>query len=490
MDFGRFEGELTSLEVDLLAVGVMEGTDWATGSGPASQLDAALGGLLATVAAEENFTGKDGQKLRLHTHGRIAASRILLVGLGKGGEFDGRTLGARAVRAAGELKLTSVGLVAPADGTTAGRLITGAVLGAYTYERFKTVSKNVNTVTNVELAGATGDDGAVAKAIAEAVCLARDLVNDPPIALTPIVMAETARAIAEETGLECTIFDKADLERMGMRLILAVSAGSVEEPRLIHLTYRPPNATDSTPSVALVGKGLTFDAGGLCLKPTGSIEDMKMDMGGGAAVLGAMKAIAAVGPDVIVHGIVPSSENMLGAAAYKPGDIIESYLGKTVEVLNTDAEGRLILADALAYAQELKPAEIVDLATLTGAICVALGNHTVGLFSNNDAMADAVKSASELAGESMWRMPLDQRLRKQLKSENADMKNVGKRWGGAITAALFLQEFVGDYNWVHLDIAGPAYAEKTTDHIFRGGTGVAVATLCEYVAAAGARLNG
>lgn len=490
MDFGRYDGELTALDTDLVAVGVYKGASFED-DGPHRTLDQALGGLLATVASEEGFEGKDGQRCQLHTHGRIGARRILLVGLGEPERDDGRTLAARAVRQARGSGFSSLGIVAPAGeaGATAS-LVTGAVLGHYCFDGWRTRNVKESKLEQVLLVGGTGEaDTAIPRQVAEAICFARDLVNEPPQTLTPTMMASRAQEIADESGLECIILDKAALQAKGMRLILAVSAGSTEEPRLIHLTYRPEGATESTPQIALVGKGLTFDAGGLCLKPVGSIEEMKMDMGGGAAVLGAMKAVAAVAPGVVVHGIVPSSENMLGGAAMKPGDVFRSYLGKTVEVLNTDAEGRLILADALAYAVELEPAEIVDLATLTGAICVALGNETAGLFTNNDAMGDAILSASEKAGEPMWRMPLDQRLRKQLKSPIADMKNVGKRWGGAITAALFLEEFVGDCTWTHLDIAGAAFAEKTGDHRLKGGTGFGVATLLTYVAEAGERLR-
>ncbi|MFT7625294.1 MAG: leucyl aminopeptidase [Myxococcota bacterium] len=487
MEFGRFEGDLTSLEADIVAVGVYADSDW--DSGPASEFNDALGKLLAAVAGEEGFEGKDGQSVCFHTHGRIGAGRVLLVGLGKTGSDDGRRLAARTIRKARGLKLKSVGIVAP-EGVDTSSLVMGASLGDYTYQTWKTVNPKPSTVTRVDLARAGGDqDVTLAQAMAAGVCFARDLVNEPPVTMTPTIMANKAQEIADETGLECTIFDKAGLEKMGARLILAVSAGSVEEPRLIHLTWRPPGATDKTPSVALVGKGLTFDAGGLCLKPTGSIEEMKMDMGGGAAVLGAMKAIAAVAPDIIVHGIVPSSENLLGAAAYKPGDVFKSYNGKTVEIMNTDAEGRLILADALHYAVALEPDEMIDLATLTGAICVALGNDTVGLFTNDDDMGAEVLASAEAAGESMWKMPLDHRMREQLDSPIADMKNVGKRWGGAITAALFLHEYIGDTTWTHLDIAGPAFSDKVKDHIDKGGTGVAVLTLLEYVKRAGARLS-
>lgn len=487
MEFGRFDGDLVSLSVDLLAVGVHKDEAWAD-SAPGSELNEALGGLAVSVADQESFDGADGQQVCLHTHGRIGPGRILLVGLGEATDDDGRRLAARALRSARVLKLSTVGIASP-NGSTAPELVLGSVLADYSFDRWKTVDRKPSSVQRVELVKAQGGDSEAARTIADAVCWARDLVNEPPATMTPTILADAAREMADEVALECRIYDQAELESMGMRLILAVAAGSTEEPRLIHLTWRPPGAGPDTPSVAIVGKGLTFDAGGLCLKPTGSIEDMKMDMGGGAAVVAAMRAIPAISPNIVVHGIVPSSENLLGAAAYKPGDIFESYNGKTVEVLNTDAEGRLILADALHYAAQQEPREIMDLATLTGAICVALGNDTIGVFSNREELAEEVLQAGKDAGESLWHMPLDHRLRKQLDTPNADMKNVGKRWGGAITAALFLHEFVGDVPWVHLDIAGPAFSEKIRDHIPKGATGVGVLTIVEYVRRAAERLT-
>ena len=488
MEFSVFDGDVTTLETDLLALGVRKGTGWSEAPGFAP-LDKALGGLLTAVAEEEGFEAKDGQRVQLHTHGRVAPKRILLVGLGDGEPTDGRTLAARAARAARGLRLERLAVVDPVG--SAAFVVQGAVLGTYRFERWKTADVPPNRLTTVQIVGAVAAPGELATAdrVARAICGARDLVNEPPVEMTPTALAERARAIADAGGLECTILDKAALEAKGMRLILAVSAGSTEEPRLIHLVYRPDGAGADTPAVAIVGKGITFDAGGLCIKPTGHIEEMKMDMAGGAAVLAVMESLAVTRPDVIVHGIVPASENLLGGAAYKPGDVFRSYLGKTVEVLNTDAEGRLVLADALAYAVELGVAEIVDMATLTGAICVALGNDRAGVFGSTDAVADAVVDAAGRAGESVWRMPLDAGLKKQLKSEVADLKNVGKRWGGAITAALFLSEFVGKTPWVHIDLAGPAWAEKSSDHLETGGTGFGVATILEYLGAAGARLR-
>ncbi len=477
MLFRRHEGPLTALDVDLLALGVAQGA--ALTEGPVAELDKALGGALSSIAAEEGFEGREGQSLLLHTLGRVTARRVMLIGVGKDADTD-RTLGALAARRARDLGVQSLGFAAGGYS-----LELGVRLGAYRYEKWRTEGVKPNKLATVVTAAAGGE----AEAVAAAVSLARDLVNGPPVDITPTKLAETAQAIAAEGGLEVRIFDKAALTGKGMNLLLAVSAGSDQEPRLIHLTYRAPGATDATPSVALVGKGLTFDAGGLNLKPSGSIEDMKMDMAGGAAVLAAMKAIAALKPaGIVVHGIVPSSENLTGGSAYKLGDVFKSYLGKTVEIMNTDAEGRLILADALAYANEQKPREIIDLATLTGAICVALGNDRAGIFSNSDAIAAAVQAAGDAAGEAFWRMPLDRTLWKQMKSDVADMKNVGKRWGGAITGALFLDQYIGTTPWVHLDIAGPAWAESAEGHISKGGTGFGVLTLLEYVKAAGARL--
>jgi leucyl aminopeptidase len=491
MHFGYFEGNIRSLETDLLAVAAYSDTS-ITKDTVYADIDDALDGLLTIVAEEEGFEGKDGQLVQLHTHGKIGARRIVLIGLGKAGNNDARRLSARASRLARKMGMSRMSLVAP-NGTSdnAHFLVEGAVLGHYSFDHWKTKDVKPSKLSNIDLINTRVDEAQIAttQRIAEGVSLARDLVNEPPVTKTPSVLAQCGRDIAKENNLDCTIFDKAALIAKGMKLILAVSAGSAEEPRLIHLTYRPDGANEDTPSVALVGKGLTFDAGGLCLKPAGSMEDMKLDMAGGAAVLGAMKAINAVKPNVIVHAIVPSSENLLGAEAYKPGDVIRGYAGKTVEVVNTDAEGRLILADALAYAAEQGVEEIIDLATLTGAICVALGNETAGIFSNDDALADEIVASAEVAGESVWKMPLDQRLKKQLKSDVADMKNCGERWGGAITGALFLEEFKGDGSWVHIDLAGPSFASKVRDHVGKGGTGFGVTTLLTYLKRAGDRLS-
>ncbi len=486
-DISRHSGSVLDLACDALVIGSVIGHAL---EGPASEVDKALGGLLAAVVSEEAFEGKDGQRVLVHTHGRLNAKRVVLVGLGKSADDGGRQLGARAARLGRESGFAKVAVAASAR-VSARSVIEGARLGHYTYDKWRTTESKPSKLKTLTLCmPIPKGERELGEATASAIMLARDLVNEPPATMTPRILADQARWVAESGGLDVTLFDKAALNEKGMRLILAVSAGSSEEPRLIHLTWRPPNVTADTPSVALVGKGITFDAGGLCLKPTGSIEDMKMDMGGAAAVIATMQAIATLKPDLIVHAIVPASENLLGSAAYKLGDVYRSYNGKSVEIMNTDAEGRLVLADALAYAVEQKPREIIDLATLTGAITIALGDETAGVFGNDQALIQEILACGAEAGEALWHMPLDSKLKKQIKSDVADMKNVGKRTGGAITGALFLEEFVGGTKWVHLDIAGPAWSTRNEDTWSKGGTGFGVATLLQYLSRAAARLKG
>ncbi len=479
-------GLASSVETPLLAVPVL-GDD--SRGAIFDAVDERTGGRLSRIADEEQFKGKGGKTLLVHCD-TPGLSRVLLYGVGKEADLKAtsvRAMAAAAVSQANKRHLSAVALCIPdgVDKEAATVFATqGAALGGYRFEDFLTQNVEELACNNLCIVGGASDaEGLVERTLAAAagVNLARDLVNGPPVQVTPTYMAETAKKIADESGLECTIFDKAALERAGMNLLLAVSAGSDEEPRLIHLTYRPEGADENTPQIALVGKGLTFDAGGYNLKPSGSIEDMKMDMAGGAAVLGAMKAVKAFAPNVIVHGVVPSSENLVSGGAYKVGDIFHSLNGKSVQIMNTDAEGRLILADALCYTERMGVERIVDLATLTGACMVALGPHTAGLFSDHDDFAKSIERAADKAGENVWRMPLQKKLRPMLDSPIADMKNVGQRWGGAITAGLFLQEFVGDTTWAHLDIAGPAYSDKADEHVPKGGTGFAVLTLLELI---------
>jgi leucyl aminopeptidase len=311
------------------------------------------------------------------------------------------------------------------------------------------------------------------------VCLARDLVNEPASVSTPSYLAEQATKIARASGIKAEIFGLNKIKTAKMAGLLAVAKGSVEEPRFIKLTYTPKGKAKK--KIALVGKAVTFDSGGLSLKPPKSMETMKLDMSGGATVLAAMQVISQLKPQVQVTAYVPSTENMPSGTAQKPGDIIRYRNGKTVEVLNTDAEGRLILADALISAVEDKPDVIIDLATLTGACMVALGSQIAGMFCNNQELADALQTCGKESGEALWRMPLVKEYKDEIKSSVADIKNIGGGHGGAIAAALFLEEFVGDVPWAHLDIAGPAFAERDMPYTPKGGTGFGVRTLVRYV---------
>lgn len=485
----------SDLSAPLVAVAFFQDDD-APGA-ELTALDQRAGGRLVTIAREEGFTGEPGKTLLVHLPD-ASFKRVLLVGAGKASEaraLDLRKLAAAAAEEADKRHLALATVALPAALTSANPALAvryateGVLLGAYRYTAWLTDEKETRRyLEGVRLSLPGADQAALAPAIARAqvtaaaVNLARDLVNAPPVEVTPRRLAEVAEHIAREQHLECTIFDEARIAAEKMNLLAAVGGGSSQPPRFIHLTYRPDGADASTPQVALVGKGLTYDAGGYNIKPTGSLEDMKIDMAGAAAVLGAMKAIRAVAPKVIVHGIVPSAENLVSSTAYKPGDVIRSHNGKTVEIMNTDAEGRLVLADALSYAEKLGCHKIVDLATLTGACMIALGPFTAGLFANDDGWRKAIEAAAERGGEDLWAMPLAKKLKAMLKSPIADMKNIGERWGGAITGALFLQEFVGKATWAHLDIAGPASNDKPEPGTPRGGTGFGVMTLLELIA--------
>jgi leucyl aminopeptidase len=314
--------------------------------------------------------------------------------------------------------------------------------------------------------------------VAEAVNFARELVNEPAGSLPPRKLAEAAAKMAKERGLKCEVLDEKQIEKMGMEGLRAVSRGSEEPPRFIHLTYAPKGAKRK---VVLAGKGITFDSGGLDLKPADGMLRMKYDMAGAAAVLGTALGLSLLKPKVEVHALVPTTENMPGSRAYKPGDVVKPLNGKTVEIGNTDAEGRVVLADALGYARDLKPDEMIDVATLTGACVIAVGNLAAGLFTEDEAMARGLQTAAARAGEYLWRLPLYEEYKELIKGDIADLKNVGPREGGAITAALFLKEFAQHPKWAHLDIAGAAFTEKDLPYSPKGGTGFAVRTLLEYL---------
>ena len=460
----------------------------------AATLDAALSGALAAHLEATGFKGDVGETALLATLGRLPASYVLVVGLGRpsagneaaaGGTSAAAGTGANdALRRAGGAaarrtgRFTSVTLALPDHPGAAEAAVEGYVLGSYSFDRYKS-SSDPRRVERVLVAGAATDaDLQRGQAIGQATNWARDIVNEPAGGRGPAVFAERARKRAEAAGLRVEILDEAELARRGMNGILGVGQGSRVPPRLLILHYEPEGARGF---VGAVGKGITFDSGGLSLKPAESMETMKTDCSGAAAVVAAMCALPALGAKIKVTAVAPLAENMPGGAAIKPGDVIRHYGGRTSEVLNTDAEGRLVLADALAWMAEQRPDAMIDFATLTGAMVIALGKKVAGFFATTPELAAEVTRASEATGERVWQMPLVDDLRKQGDSEVADIKNIGTRWGGAIFAALFLRDFTGGVPWIHVDIAGPARSEEAEHHIPKGATGMGTRLLIQWI---------
>ena len=477
---------------DLLAVGVFAGKSVAS-TAPLAALDEALDGALARLMKRMDFAGKKDQSVELDTLGRLRAQHLLVIGLGEPGDLtpaDLRTFAARAARSAHAVRATSVAIAAPGTLSAASlrALGEGVVLGAYRFTKYLTGDRVPKTdIAKATLLLAKGTRGLdklraasdLGARVGTCICHARDLINEPPNELTPIALADYAKRVARSHKLQCKVFDGPMLAKMGMKLYLAVAQGSVNAPRMVHMTYKPAKPTKKR--LVLVGKGLTFDSGGLCIKPAAGMGEMKSDMSGAANVVAFMAAVAELAPNVEVHGIVAAAENMPDGNAYRPGDVFGSLDGKTVEIVNTDAEGRLVLADALAYARKLAPTVLVCNATLTGACVVALGQRCSGFYATTDALAASFNAAAKTSGEQFWHMPLLEDLRDQLKSDVADLKHTGDRWGGSITAALFLRDFVGDAPFIHCDIAGPALADKAYSFFTKGGTGQGVLTFLEFL---------
>jgi len=460
---------------------------------PVAALDRALKGLLSEVVKSEKFEGKPEQIVHVNTAGRLPTRRVLLVGLGIRKELNAervRRAATAALRRSRDLGAKVVSTALLGDGLPgkirAQALAEGALLGMYTFDRYKR-EKNEKAVQELRvvdpqarLAAEVRDGLTLGEIFAGATCFARDLVNEPPNEVTPTYLAKVAAQIAKAGRLKLRVYDRAACRRMGMGAYLGVAQGSEEPPRFIHLTYTPRRRARR--KIAVVGKGITFDSGGLDLKTAEGMLRMKDDMSGAAAVLAVMKVLPALGLPLEVHGIIAATENMPSGRAQRPGDIVRAMSGTTIEIGNTDAEGRLTLADALAYAVgEVRPQEIIDLATLTSAIVVALGNSCSGVMWNDKPLADRVLAAAEAAGERMWPLPLIDEYKELLKSDVADLNNVGPRGGGAITAGIFLREFAGSTPWVHLDIAGTAFSEKDLPLGPKGGTGVGVRTLLTYL---------
>ena len=463
---------------------------------PAGVKHARLRKALAAEMKAEQFTGQPTDFVFWNTDGEFTSSRFAVIGLGPRSDTPGEAIrlgAARAARAAARFSSKSLAVALPprSDGDAEAEVraaIEGAVLGGYHFERHLT-DKTRKIVKPRSLEISIDDKGrGLSKASrlgqigSHAVCLARDLVNEGPSRINPTAFAREARAQARETGLIYKEMLEPRLRKLGMHALLGVARGSKEAGRVVHLTYKPKGGRPRG-KIVLVGKGVTFDSGGLNLKTADGMLTMKSDMAGAAAVLATMTTLREIGCRAEVHALLGLVENMTGANAYKPGDILDTYSGKTVEVTNTDAEGRLVMCDLLSYAAKtLKPTQVVDVATLTGACVVALGTQASGIFTRHDELADGVLAGGRRAGEKVWRLPLYDEYLSQLQTGPADLRSTGSRWGGAITAALFLGEFVPrSLPWLHLDIAGPAFVETEVPEARVGGTGAGVLTLMRWL---------
>jgi leucyl aminopeptidase len=482
-----------ALETEALVSYIFEETDPIQGR--ISELDQTANGLLRNLAKSGELTGKTLEMTLIHAPAGLKAARLLLVGAGKREQFTSATLRKLAGAALRYLKARSVKQVAflvrenNATEESAQAIAEGVLTANFETDKYKTEKKNDKSIDTVLLTGYSDAERAAAekgltrgRIIAESQNFARDLINEPSNKLTPKILAEKAEAMAKQAGLAVEILDEKKITELKMGALLSVSQGGPEPPRVMVVTYTPANPKPGAPVIGLIGKAVTFDTGGISIKPSDGMEKMKYDMAGGATMLGVMRALAALKPNVKVICIVPSTENMPGGTAQKPGDIQTAMSGKTIEVLNTDAEGRLILADGLHYAKQLGATHLIDAATLTGAIVVALANVNVGVFGSDQPFTDKLLASSKAAGEKMWQMPIDDEYREFIKGTVADIQNIGSgKGGGAITGAMFIKEFAGDSPWIHLDIAGTAWNDDAKSWLAKGPTGVALRTLVHLV---------
>lgn len=489
MEIGVETGDITKTAAPCVVVNLFEGVT--SPGGATGAMDRALGGQLSELIAAGDIRGKSGEMTLLHTFGKIPASRVLVAGLGKSAEFDVdkiRDLGAALGRFMRGKRIDRFATIAHGAGiggldpeACAQALVEGAVLGLYRFERHKKPDDDafsVAAMTIVEHDASRADALRTAaergQIIADAVNFARDLTNEPANFLTPTELAARAEKLAQETGLGCKIMDREQVAEMGMHAFLGVARGSAQPPKFIMLTYR--GGGDAKP-IGFVGKGITFDTGGISIKPNEGMQEMKGDMSGGGAIIAAMGALARLKAPVNVTALIPATENMPGGNALKPSDVLRAMNGKTIEVNNTDAEGRVILSDALSYAVQLDLSPIIDVATLTGAISIALGNVAYGVMSNSDPFVERIRAASKKAGERCWQLPMFPEYRELNKSQVADMRNSGGRGAGSIAAAFFLREFVDDRPWAHLDIAGVDFYDAEKGVNVKGGSGIPVRTL-------------
>ena len=484
---------LAGIETEALISYVFEETDPVEGR--VAEIDHLAGGLLRKLAKSGELTGKMLEFTLIHAPAGLKAARLLLVGAGKREQFHSAALRKVAAAALRFLKARSVKdlalFVREGDATEeSAQVITEGVLTAdFEPDKYKTDKKNGKKIECVSIAGysdaqrAAGEKGlAKGRVIADSQNFARDLVNEPSNKMTPGILAQKAEAMAKAAGLAVEILDEKKIADLKMGALLSVAQGSVEPPRMAVITYAPPSPKPGAPVIGLIGKAVTFDTGGISIKPADGMEKMKYDMAGGATMIGVMRALAQLKPSVKVICVVPSTENMPGGRAQKPGDIQTAMSGKTIEVLNTDAEGRLILADGVHYAKQLGATHLIDAATLTGAIVVALASVNVGVFGSDQAFTDKLLASAKATGEKMWQMPIDDDYREFIKGTVADIQNIGSgKGGGAITGAMFIKEFTGDSPWIHLDIAGTAWNDDAKPWLAKGPTGVALRTLVHLI---------
>jgi len=483
-------GDIAQIEADAVVVNLFEGVEQP--SGATAVVDKILDGAISSLISKGEIKGKFGKLGIIHTLGKMPSEIVAVAGLGKRQDFNIdkiRGVSGEICRSLRKLNChkiatilhgAGIGGIEPEDSAEA--ITEGSLLGLYNFSRYKKPEhEDVEEMLIVEKKGSqlpVLERGIYkGKVMAEATSLARDMVNEPSNYMTPTRMADVAKEIADKCNLEFKVFSSEDMEAMGMGALLGVARGSSEAPKLIALSYKGDEHFEG--SIGFIGKGVTFDSGGISIKPSEGMGEMKDDMAGGAAVMAALGAIAQLKPKVNVTAIIPATENLPSGTALKPGDVLKAMNGKTIEVISTDAEGRLILADALSYAVKQGLSPLVDVATLTGACRIALGTLYSGAFGNDPGVMDTVLKAADTSGERLWQMPMPEQYKEQNKSEIADVKNSGDRYGGAITAALFLAEFVDNTPWVHLDIAGTASSSKESGYMVKGATGVGVRTLVE-----------
>ena len=494
MEIKIITGDITWIKADAIIVSLFQGVKKLDGD--IANIDRALDGAISQLFKQGEIKGKLKEVTLVHSLGKLPATRVVVAGLGKkrGLTQDKiRQTVAQTCRILRRKNVESVattpqgaGIAGITPKSSAQAITEGALLGLYTFRQHITKEPEYGEIKQLTIVGADKTElplleqgSRQGRILAEAANLARDMVNEPANYETPSRMAETAAKIAESYGLEFSVLEREQMQEMGMGALLGVAQGSQQPPKFITLNYK---GNDSTkPDLVLVGKGITFDSGGISIKPSEAMGEMKGDMGGGAAVIAAMDAIAQLKPKINVTALIAATENLPSGNALKPGDILTAMNGKTIEIISTDAEGRLTLADALSYANKLEAKRIIDVATLTGACIVALGNVCSGAFSNNQELSNKVIAAGAEAGERIWPMPMYDEYKEQNKSDVADIKNVGGRYGGAITAAQFLAEFVGDTPWVHLDIAGTNLTDKEQGYLVKGATGIPVRTLVNLV---------